>query len=267
MLPNGAHWANDVYSLAKPVIDVLSAQGAKTWYFLGADYAFGHASVEEGIKFVVANGGRSVGTAFHPFNTMDFASYLLQAQAAKPQVLFLANSGGDATNSIKQANEFDLTSSGVKVAAVSLDISDVHAIGLQAARGTYLTLPFYWNDDDAGRAFAKRFMEKAHVTMPPTQGQAAVYSAVLHYLRAVKAAGTTDAKPVMAKMRELPVEDFMTHGARLRRDGRLLRDNGLYVVKNPSESKSEWDVLTLVERIPGERAFRPDDGSCVITEQ
>ncbi len=263
----GAHWANDVYSLAKPVIDALSAQGARTWYFLGSDYAFGHTAVTAAIQFAEESGGRSVGTAFHPFGTADYATFLLQAKAANPQVLFLANSGTDASNSIKQANEFGITSGGIKLASVSLDISDVHAIGLSAARGTYLTLPFYWNDDDGTRAFSKRFMAKAGVTMPPTQGQASVYSAVMHYLKAVKAAGTVDAGPVMTKMREMPVEDFMTHGARLRRDGRLLRDNGLYQVKAPSESSGEWDVFKLVERIPGEHAFRPEkDGGCVLSD-
>jgi branched-chain amino acid transport system substrate-binding protein len=256
----GAHWANDVYSLAKPVVDTLAGQGAKDWYFLGSDYAFGHTAVDSATLFLQQAGGRSVGSAFHPFGNSDFATFLLQAQATHPQVIFLANSGDDASNSIKQANEFGITAGGIKLAAVSLDISDVHAIGLQAARGTYATLPFYWNDDDAGRAFARRFMEKAHVTMPPTQGQASVYSAVMHYLKAVKAAGTVDAPSVMAKMREMSVDDFMTHGAKLRADGRLLRHNGLYLVKSPAESTGEWDVFKLVESIPGDRAFRPMQG-------
>ncbi|HEX3349475.1 MAG TPA: ABC transporter substrate-binding protein [Acetobacteraceae bacterium] len=258
--PTGAHWANDVYSLAEPVIDVLSKQGAKMWYFLVSDYAFGHQSANAGAEFITRDGGKILGTAYHPFGTSDYATYLLQAKAAQPDVLFLINSGTDASNSIKQATEFGLPAGGVKLASISLDISDVHAIGLAAAQGTYLTLPFYWNDTDETRMFAKRFMAAAHVTMPPTQGQASVYSAVLHYLKAVKAAGTAEAPAVIAKMRALPVEDFMTHGARLRGDGRLLRENLLYQVKSPSESTSEWDVMKLVERIPGDRAFRPEQG-------
>ena len=258
--PTGAHWANDVYSLAGPVIDVLSKQGAKTWYFLVSDYAFGHQSADAGREFLQARGSKIVGTAFHPFGTTDYASYLVQAKAAQPEVLFLINSGTDASNSIKQANEFGLPQSGMKIASISLDISDVHAIGLDAAKGTYLTLPFYWNDNDQTREFSKRFMAAAHVAMPPTQGQASVYSAVLHYLKAVKAAGSVEGQAVIAKMREIPVEDFMTHGAKLRGDGRLLRENLLYRVKAPSESTGEWDLLALVERIPGDRAFRPEQG-------
>ena len=258
--PLGAHWANDIYSLAEPVVDVLSRQGVKKWYFLVSDYAFGHASADAARDFIAERGGQILGTAFHPFGTPDYASYLLQAKSASPEVMFLINSGSDASNSIKQAKEFGLASGGTQLASISLDISDVQAIGLDAAQGTYVTLPFYWDDNDATRDFSRRFMAAAKVVMPPTQAQASVYSAVLHYLKAVKAAGTTDGPAVMAKMRAIPVEDFMTHGALLRRDGRLLRENLLFKVKAPAASKGRWDLLQLVERIPGDRAFRPEQG-------
>ena len=199
----------------------------------------------------------------HPLNTSDFSSFLLQAQQSKAKVIGLANAGGDTVNAIKQANEFGITAAGQKLASLLMFITDVKAIGLNEARGLVITDAFYWNADDRTREWSRRFM-KLHGGRAPTSIQAGVYGAVLHYLKAIKAAGTDDGLTVVRKMKELPVNDFFSDGYKIREDGRLIRDMYLLEVKTPDDSTEPWDTFRILARIPGEEAFRPaSEGACV----
>jgi branched-chain amino acid transport system substrate-binding protein len=252
--PTGAHWTYDTWSLGAGIAEALPQLGKK-WYFITADYAFGHA-LEKGItNFVTKAGGEVGGSVKHPFNTADFSSYLLQAAAAKPDVIAFANAGDDLNNAVKQANEFGLNQKGIKMATMSMDVDNIHGLGLPAAQGAMYVVGFYADLDDDTRAFAKRYRDR--MGRSPGFIPAGVYSAVRHYLKAIEASGTDDAKKVIAKMREMPINDGFAKGGKLREDGRMVHDMYLLQVKAPNESKGAWDYLKLVKVIPGNAAFRP----------
>jgi branched-chain amino acid transport system substrate-binding protein len=253
--PTGVHWTYDTYALAQATGRALTRQGADSWFFLTADYAFGHALQRDTAAVVAASGGKVVGTVRHPLNTSDFSSFLLQAQASKAKIVALANSGGDTTNAIKQAREFGIIAGGQKLAGLLIFVSDVNALGLEAAQGLLLTEAFYWDQNDETRAFAKRYVDE--IKKVPTMVQAGAYGAALHYLKAVQATGSDDGPKVMAKMRETPINDFMTRNGKLREDGRVMRDMYLFQVKTPAESKGRFDFYKQLAVIPAEEAFRP----------
>jgi len=264
--PTSIHWNSDTYALARGTVHALTKQGYKSWFFLTADFAFGISSEAEAAAAVKLDGGTVLGSVKHPFNTADFASFLLQAQAAQPQVVGLANAGGDTIQCLKQAKEFGIANDKTKIAGLALFITDIDSVGLAAAQGTFVTETFYWDMDEKTRAFGKRFMERWH-GKPPTSLHAAVYGAVTHYLKAIDAAGTDDGPTVVAKMKEIPVEDMFTHGAKIRPDGRVLRNMYLFQVKSPQESKYPWDYYKLVATIPPEDAIKPmAEGHCPFVE-
>ena len=261
--PTGIHYAYDTYALAKGTGGASVATGGDSWFFVTADYAFGHALERDTSEFVKQAGGQVLGAVQVPMGTTDFSSFLLQAQGSKAKVIGLANAGQDTINSIKQAVEFGVTKGGQKLAGLLVFDSDVHALGLGVAQGLVLTTGFYWDRTDETRAFGKRFYAKMNAM--PTMAQAGTYSAVLHYLKAVDAAGGDEAMAVMAKMRELPVNDFFAKDGRIRIDGRMVHDLYLVQVKAPEESKYPWDYFKILKTIPGEQAFRPlADGGCPL---
>jgi branched-chain amino acid transport system substrate-binding protein len=264
--PYAAHWMYDTYALAHGTGSAIVKSGGNTWFFLTADYAFGHALERDTAAVVKAEGGKVLGHALAPLSTTDFSSYLLQAQGSGAQIVGLANAGADTVNAIKQAAEFGLTRQGrQKLAGLLVFITDIHSLGLPAAQGLELTSAFYWDQDDATRAFSKRFMAAVH--QEPTMVQAGVYSALHHYFEAVKAVGSKDPLKVMAKMRETPINDFTTHNGKLRIDGRVMRDLYLFQVKTPAESKAPWDYFTKIATIPANDAFRPlDQGACPLVK-
>jgi branched-chain amino acid transport system substrate-binding protein len=263
--PYAAHWNYDTYALSHVTGSAIVKGGGKSWFFIGADYAFGHALERDTAEVVEAEGGKVLGAVYAPINTSDFSSFLLQAQASKAEIVGLANAGADSTNSIKQGSEFGIVRGGQKFAALLMFITDVHSLGLQAAQGLQFTSAFYWDQNDETRAFSKRFIKE--VGHMPTMVQAGVYSATIHYLKAVKALGNKDPLKVMEKMRETPINDFMTHNGQLRIDGRVLRDMYLLQVKKPEESKGPWDYLSIVQTVPGDKAFRPlDKGGCRLVD-
>jgi branched-chain amino acid transport system substrate-binding protein len=251
--PYGVHWTFDAYALSVGTAKTLVEQGGRTWYFVTADYTFGYNLEATATRMIQSLGGKVVGSARVPLNTTDFASPLLAAQASGADVIGLANSGADTTNSVKQAAEFGIPAK-QRLAAFLPFITDIKAIGLQNAQGLILTTAFYWDMDDAKRAFAQRFFTR-NGTMP-TQVHAGTYSAALHYLKAVRAAGTTDAEAVMTKMRALPVDDLAFKG-RIREDGQMIHDMYLAQVKTPAESKRDWDFYKILKTIPGDQAFTP----------
>lgn len=254
--PNGFHWVLDTYSQTHAMIPSLVNRGEKTWFFITADYAFGLASEKDATAAILAAGGKVLGSAHHPIPTDDFSSYLLTAQASNAQVIGIANAVSDLVNTVKQAHEFGVgRASRQDLATFYMMIGDVKGIGLADTQGVLLTDAFYWDQDDGTRAFAKRFFAK--MGFMPNELQAGMYSAVAHYLKAVRAAGTDETGPVLEKMRALPVEDFMTHGARIREDGRLMRDLYLFRVKSPEQSKAPWDFFDQISTIPAIDAFRP----------
>jgi len=255
--PNTIHWTYDTWALANGTGKEAVKAGNDTWFFLTADYAFGHALERDVTSVVQAAGGKVLGTVRHPLNAPDFSSFLLQAQQSKSKIVGLANAGGDTITAIKQASEFGLVKGGQKLAGLLLFISDIHALGLEIAQGLVLTDSFYWDRSDQTRAFSRRFAER-HGGKMPTQVQAGVYSAVLHYLKAVDTVkGAQDGAAVVAKMKELPTEDPVYGKGQVRADGRKIHPMGLYEVKAPAASKGPWDYYTLVREIPAEEAFRP----------
>ncbi len=259
--PTGFHWIYDTYALAKSTGGAAVRAGNDTWYFITADYAFGHALERDTRDVVLANNGKVLGGVRTPLGNNDFSSFLLQAQASKAKIIALANAGADTSNAIKQAGEFQITKSGQKMAGLLVFITDIHAIGLQRAQGLLLTEAFYWDTDAQTREWSERFF-KEHRSMP-TMLQAGIYSAVTHYLKAVTAAGTTDPDKVANQMREMKINDFFTKNAFIRKDGRVIRDLYLYSVKKPEESKRPWDYYNLIAKVPGNDAFRPmQDGDC-----
>ncbi len=264
--PYAAHWTYDTYALAHGTGGAIVRQGGKTWYFLTADYAFGHDLERDTAAVVEASGGKVLGQSLVPLNTADFSNYLLAAQGSKAQVVGLANAGQDTTNAIKQAAEFGLTQSGQKLAGLLVFITDVNSLGLKTAQGLELTSAFYWDQTDATRAWSKRFFAAIHHM--PTMSQAGVASSLGHYFAAVKAVGSKDPDKVMAEMRTMPINDFMTHDGKLRIDGRVLRDLYLFQVKTPAESKYPWDYYRQLAMIPADQAFRPlDQGGCPLVKQ
>ncbi|AND92753.1 branched-chain amino acid transport system substrate-binding protein [Bradyrhizobium diazoefficiens] len=261
--PYTAHWTYDTYANAHTVGSAIVKNGGDTWFFLTADYVFGHSVERDTGDVVKAAGGKVLGSVKHPLNTADFSSFLLQAQASKAKIIGLANGGGDTINAIKQAGEFGIVAGGQNLAAIVMFISDVHSLGLKLAQGLIITEAYYWDLNDKTRAFGKRFLER--VKRMPTMNQAATYSATLHYLKAVQAAGTRDTKTVMAKMRELPVRDAFTDNGSLREDGRMVHSMYLFQVKKPEESRGPWDYYKLLAEVPADQAFRPlKDGGCPL---
>jgi branched-chain amino acid transport system substrate-binding protein len=253
--PNTVQFAYDTYALSKVTASAVINQGGKSWFFITADYAFGQQLEKDATRFIKELGGTVLGSVRHPTNTADFSSFALQAQSSKADVVAFANAGQDTDNSIKQAGEFGLVKGGQKLVGLLMFDTDVHAIGLEAAQGTYMTTASYWNIDDRTRAWSKKFFARTNVM--PTMIHTGVYGSVLHYLKAIKAAGTDDPQKVMAKMRELPIEDVFVHGGRLREDGRVIRDMYLARVKKPQDSKEPWDYLEIVKTVKGDDAYRP----------
>ena len=259
--PYTAHWTYDTYGNAQTVGKAIVKNGGDTWFFITADYLFGH-SIERDVGEVVNKaGGKVLGSARHPLNSADFSSYILQAQASKAKVIGMANGGGDTINTIKQAAEFGVVAGGQKLAGIVMFISDIHSLGLKLAQGLVITEAYYWDKDDRSRAFGKKFFER--MKRMPTMNQAATYSATLHYLKAVKAPGARDTKPVLAKMREMKVDDAFTSNGTLREDGRMVHSMLLLEVKKPDESKYPWDYYKVLAEVPGDEVFRPmKDGGC-----
>ncbi|WP_315835360.1 ABC transporter substrate-binding protein [Bradyrhizobium prioriisuperbiae] len=263
--PYAAHWTWDTYAMSHGTVDSIAKRGGKDWFFITANYVFGQAFERDAAAVVVANGGRVHGAVRHTLGTLDFSSFFLQAQGSRANIVGFANAGSDTINAIRQAVAFGLPQGGTQLVALVAFISDIHSLGLRDAQGLMLTEAFYWDLDEATRTWSQRFF--ARTKRMPSMTQAGAYSAVLHYLKAVQAAGTRDADQVMAQMRAMPVNDVMTHGGRLRIDGRVLRDMYLFRVKKPEESKSEWDLYKLVAKIPAEQAFRPlSEGGCPLVK-
>jgi branched-chain amino acid transport system substrate-binding protein len=263
--PNTVHWTYDTYSLSNVAGKAMVKRGEDTWFFITADYAFGMALERDAANVVKENGGKVLGDVRHPLNNSDFSSFLLQAQSSKAKVIGLANAGGDTQNALKQAAEFGITQAGQKMIALLTEITDVHSLGIKATQGLIVTDAFYWDRDDETRAFSKRFNEK--VGHMPTMIQAGLYSATMHYLKAIEAIGTDDSLKVMAQMRAMPVNDFFARNGKIRIDGRMVHDMYLFEVKKPEESKSEWDLYKLLATVPGDEAFRPlDKGNCPLVK-
>lgn len=261
----GIHWTYDTYALSQGTTKAISRLGAKSWFFLSADYSLGAQLEADSRKVINATGGKVVGAVKHPINTPDFSSFLLQAQSSRAEVIALADAGGDFINAIKQAGEFGITRE-QKLAGLIVFIADIHSLGLQSAQALMLSSAFYWNLNDETRAWAKRFIDKTQKV--PTMIHAGTYGAVMHYLKAVEATGTLDGPTVAAKMRELPVNDFMTKNGRIRQDGRLVRDIYLFRVKSPEESRYRFDYYELLATIPGEEAFKPIwEGGCPLLKK
>jgi branched-chain amino acid transport system substrate-binding protein len=260
--PYTIHYAYDTVALAKVGGSALIKAGAKKWFFLTADYAFGHSLEADATKVVKENGGTVVGSVKHPLNTSDFSSFLLQAQGSKADILAMANAGGDFINAMKAAKEFGITKS-MKVAGLLVFINDVNAIGLQNAEGLQVADSWYWNQDDDSRKWAKRFFEK--FKRMPSSVQAADYSATMSYLKAVQQAGTTDGEKVMAVLKSMKYNDFYQKNGYVRGDGRMMHDMYLFQVKTPKESTTPWDYYKLVAKVPGEQAFTtPAESKCTM---
>ena len=254
--PNTIHYTYDTYALSTNTVDALMAKGLDSWFFLTVDYALGHSLEADAVQAVKARGGKVLGAVRHPVNASDLASYLLQAQGSKAQVIALADAGGDFTNAVKQADQFGLRKSGKQsLAGLHVFISDIHSLGLEQAQGMVLTTGFYWNLNAATRAWSRRFFEKTK--RMPTMVHAGVYSSTMHYLNAVKAAGTKEPQAVLAKMRERPINDFFATNGRIQTNGRMVHDMLLVEVKKPSESKEPWDYYNVKAVIPGASAFIP----------
>lgn len=260
--PNGIHWTWDTYSVAVSTGKAMVEQGGNRWFFLTADYAFGHTMQKDVSAVVKASGAEVVGNVVAPLNTADFSSYLLQAPAANANVIALANGGTDTINSLKQAQEFGLTQQ-ARIAGLAIFLTDVHSIGLEAAQGLFLTTGFYWDRTDESRAWSKRFFER-HGAMP-TMSQAGTYSAVTHYLNAISKIGDDSAGPVIAQMKATPVNDFFAQNGVIRDDGRMVHDMYLAQVKSPAESTGPWDYYKILSTVAGDEAFRPlSESACPL---
>jgi branched-chain amino acid transport system substrate-binding protein len=253
-IPTSVHYAYNTYALAHTTGQAVVKQGGDSWFFVTADYSFGHQLEKDTAEVVTANGGKVLGDVKVPINTADFSSYLLQAQGSKAKVIGLANAGNDLTNAVKQAAEFGIVQGGQKLAGLLVYINDVHSLGLQATQGMTLASAFYWDMNDETRAWAKRFFDRVHKM--PNMSQAGVYSSTMHYLRSVQAAGSDAAEPVMKAMRGTPINDFFVKNGRIREDGLMEHDMYLFQVKAPAESKAPWDYYKLVATVPGSQAFQ-----------
>jgi len=265
--PNTIHWTYDTVQLANVTGGAMVKQGGDTWFFITADYAFGHALERDTSAVIQKNGGKVIGSVRAPFPTADFSSFLLQAQSSGAKVIGLANAGTDTINSIKQAGEFGLTQQGQALAGLLVFASDVKALGLQTAQGLVLSETFYWDMNDQTREFSKRFGERMGGKMP-TMVHAGVYAGALHYLKTVEALNGKDAQQVMAKMKETPTDDPLFGKGRIRADGRKIHDAYLFRVKSPQDSKGEWDIYQLLATVPGDQAFRPEtEGGCPLVKK
>ncbi len=262
--PTTVQWAIDTWAMANGLAKGMAEQGNKSWYFITADYAFGAEMQKQVTDFVTAAGGSVVGSAKHPINTNDFSSFILGAQGSGAQVLGLATSGADMVNAVKQAREFHVAEGGMKIASLALYITDVHALGLDLAQGLYLTGAFYWDMNDRTRAFSKRFSEKFD-GKKPSVFQAAVYSSIVHYLKALQAgAPVKDGAAVVAKMKSMPTNDDAFGEGYIRKDGRKVHPMYTFQVKSPSESKGPWDYYKLIATIPADQAWRPMSNECEL---
>jgi branched-chain amino acid transport system substrate-binding protein len=263
--PNSVHFIYDTYGQTKTIVNALAKQGGGDWYFITVDYAFGLAIEQDATQFIKAAGGKVVGSVRHPLNTQDFSSYVLQADSSKAKSLMFANGGGDIINGIKQAAEFGLMKKGMRVSAPLAQFPDVHGIGLKIAQGLMISSPFYYDMTPEARTYTDRFTKE--IGRPPSFIQAGTYGAVMHYLKAVKAAGTDEAKAVLAEMKKIPINDFMTKNGKIRPDGRVIRDMYLMQAKTPEESKGEWDLVKMIATVPGDEAFRPlNEGECPLVK-
>jgi branched-chain amino acid transport system substrate-binding protein len=264
--PTSFHWVYDTYSLAKTIGTATVRSGDDTFFMVSSAYTFGIVMSREGTRFATAAGGKSLGEVRVALDTPDLSSFILQAQASRAKVIMLGIAGADLNNFIKQAAEFRISEGGQKLAAFVAFVNDIHSLGLETTKGMLVAEAFYWDLNDDTRAFSKRFYEALHKM--PNSMQAGAYSAVKHYLTAVQAAGTTDSAVVAAKMRELPVNDFMTTNGHIREDGRLLRDFYLFEAKMPAESRGDWDLLKPLEKLSGEEAFRPlSESECPLVKK
>jgi branched-chain amino acid transport system substrate-binding protein len=263
-----AQFAYDTYALAKSTGVETLKQGGDTWFFITADYAFGHALERDTSRFVEQGGGKVLGAVRAPLGTTDYSSFLLQAQASKAKIVGLATAGGDTITVIKQAAEFGITAGGQRLGGLLIYINDVEALGLQVAQGLVLTTSFYWDLTDDTRKWTKRFLDRTGGKRPPNMLQVGLYSGIYHYLKAVKAAGTDEAKAVSMKMRELPVNDFYNKDVKLRMDGRVMHNMYLMQVKSPQESKYQFDDYKLLSTVLGKDAWRPEsEGNCPLVAQ
>ena len=264
--PNTIHWTYDTWMLANGTGSAIVKTGGDSWFFLTADYAFGHALERDTEAVVLKGGGKVLGKVRHPLNTQDFSSFLLQAQASKAKIIGLANAGGDTTNAIKQAAEFGIVKGGQNLAGLLVFITDVHSLGLATAQGLIFTETFYWDLNDGTRAWSKRFAA-ANGGKYPSMVQAGVYSAVTHYLKAVQAAKTDDGTKVIAQMKAMPTDDPLFGKGSIRKDGRKIHPAYLVEVKKPSESKGPYDYYKVRATIPANEAFRPEkDGGCPLVK-
>jgi branched-chain amino acid transport system substrate-binding protein len=258
----GIHWTYDTYALSQGTTKAVSKLGVKSWYFLSADYSLGAQLEADSRKVIAAQGGTVAGAVKHPINTADFSSFLLQAQSSKADAIALADAGGDFINAVKQAGEFAITKD-QKLVGLLVFIADIHSLGLQSAQGLILSSAFYWDLNDETRAWSKRFIDKTQKV--PTMIHAGTYGAVMHYLKAIESLGAIDGPAVARKMRQMPVNDFMTKNGKIREDGRLVRDMYLFKVKAPVESKYKFDYYKLLATIPGDEAFKPqEEGGCPL---
>jgi branched-chain amino acid transport system substrate-binding protein len=253
--PTSVHWTYDDVGLANGTGRAVVKSGGGTWFFITADYAFGYDLERDTTRVVRQNGGSVVGSVRAPLGTADFAPFLSKAQASGARIIGLANAGGDTINSIRQAAKLGIAQGGQKLVALLLFVSDIHSLGLQTAQGLQLTSAFYWDQNDATRAWSKRFFDR--IKREPTMVQAGVYGSIMHYLAAIKATGTTDGPTVVKQMKTTPVNDFMTKNGYIREDGTLVRDMYLFEVKSPSESRGPWDYYKQIAVIPAEEAFKP----------
>jgi branched-chain amino acid transport system substrate-binding protein len=261
--PYVAQWTYDTYSLGHGPTSGLVKRGGNSWFFITNDTVFGTSLEKEASDAVKQAGGTVVGSVRTPTGTSDFSSYLVQAENSKAKVIGLVQAGADLATALKQSQEFGVKTRGQRLVALMATIDAIKAVGLKDSQGISLTSAFYWDQDDKTRTFAKRFYARMHAM--PTQVQAGAYSAVNHYLKAVKAVGSKDPDKVMAKMREIPINDFMSKNARLRADGRVVRDLYLFEVKSPQESKGAWDLYKQIATIPADKAVRPlDQGGCPL---
>lgn len=260
--PNGIHWAYDNYAYGKLVATSLVKQGLKKWFFITADYSFGHSLEQSAAQFVKSSGGEVLGAVRHPLGTADFSSYLLQAQASGADVIGLANAGSDMINAMKQAREFGIIQGGQKMSGLLVNLPDIHALGLEATQGLMLAENAYWKLNPETEAWSRRFMARFNGRAPSSL-QLAVYTAVSHYLESVKETGTDDTQTVLADMKKRPINDMYTTNAHIREDGRVIRDMYLLQVKSPAESTEPWDYYKVVTKVPGEDVYRPlSEGGC-----
>jgi branched-chain amino acid transport system substrate-binding protein len=265
-IPTAVHYAYNTYALAHTTGKAVLQQGGKSWFFLTADYTFGHQLEADTSAVVKAAGGQVLGHALAPIGTSDYSSYLLQAQQSKAQVVGFAVAGTDLVNAVKQAAEFGLNQTGQKLTGLLVYINDVHGLGLQATQGMLLSSAFYWDRDDDTRKWSKRFFERLHKM--PNMSQAGVYSSTMHYLQAVQTTGALDSTAVMRAMREAPINDFFAHNGHIRADGLMVHNMYLFQVKSPAESKAPWDYYKLVATIPGDEAFQPlAESRCPLVNQ